>query len=170
MNNNYSLYKMIENILDQESSFSFTNNYSNSYSNNFTNSFINNYSNSFTNSFTNNYSNSYSYSNNFINNYSNSYSYSNNFTNNFTNSFTNSFTNNYSNRSLYKYIKKTKYKDIYNPINDICPISQTNFKYNSDIIQINACKHIFFEKNILKWFEINNTCPICRYNIITNNN
>ena len=130
MNNNYSLYKMIENILDQESSFSFTNNYSNSYSNNFTNSFINNYS----------------------------------------NSFTNSFTNNYSNRSLYKYIKKTKYKDIYNPINDICPISQTNFKYNSDIIQINACKHIFFEKNILKWFEINNTCPICRYNIITNNN
>ena len=130
MSNNYSLYKMIENILDQESSFSFTNNYSNSYSNNFTNSFINNYS----------------------------------------NSFTNSFTNNYSNRSLYKYIKKTKYKDIYNPINDICPISQTNFKYNSDIIQINACKHIFFEKNILKWFEINNTCPICRYNIITNNN
>lgn len=64
-----------------------------------------------------------------------------------------------------KYIKKTKYKNIYNPINFQCPISQIYFNENSDIIQLKICNHIFLEKNITKWLEYNNTCPLCRLNI-----
>ena len=64
---------------------------------------------------------------------------------------------------------KTKYKNIDTPINNICPITQTHFDKNSDIIQINNCKHIFFEKNIIEWFEKNNTCPMCRNNIYNTN-
>lgn len=133
MNNNYSLYKMIENILEQENSLNFNNNI---IKNNY---LIENY--------TNNYNNNFLFSNNY---------------NNF-------LLNNYD-KPFLKYIRKSKYKDIYNPINDVCPISHTNFNYDSDIIQINFCKHIFSENKILEWFEINHTCPVCRYNISNNIN
>ena len=43
------------------------------------------------------------------------------------------------------------------------------FNYDNDVIQINACKHIFYEK-YTKWFQINNKCPVCRYNIKSNIN
>jgi hypothetical protein len=53
---------------------------------------------------------------------------------------------------------------------DICPISQTKFKDDDQILQLNHCKHIFKKRQILQWFEISSLCPVCRHNILSNTN
>jgi hypothetical protein len=63
---------------------------------------------------------------------------------------------------LYKYTERNLYKNINNPFNNICSISQKTFSDNDIIIKIKTCKHIFIEEEFLKWHNLHNTCPLCR--------
>jgi hypothetical protein len=54
-----------------------------------------------------------------------------------------------------------------NTTETICPIDREQFRDNDEILVINNCKHVFKKHNLLKWFETNSECPMCRYNIST---
>lgn len=47
-----------------------------------------------------------------------------------------------------------------------CPISLENFIENEEIIKIKKCFHIFKKRNIMRWVQNNNVCPMCRCNLI----
>lgn len=57
------------------------------------------------------------------------------------------------------------YCTIHNPLNDTCPISQTQFDLIDSVMQINICKHNFNPYSLLRWFDTNSTCPMCRQQI-----
>ena len=59
------------------------------------------------------------------------------------------------------------FSDISNPMNLSCPISQVDFSNNDTIIMIKHCRHIFSQNSILRWFERDVHCPLCRYDIRT---
>ena len=61
------------------------------------------------------------------------------------------------------------FSDISNPLNISCPISQIDFSNNDTVIIIKQCRHIFSQNSILRWFERNVDCPLCRYDIRTYN-
>lgn len=63
------------------------------------------------------------------------------------------------------YIENLK-KSIEKPVDSNCPISLT--KLDSFAI-ITECLHYFNLKNIIKWIEKNNECPICRSTLNINN-
>jgi len=46
-----------------------------------------------------------------------------------------------------------------------CPISLETFVEGEEIRRILQCQHFFKKDNIDRWLEINDCCPICRYNI-----
>jgi len=52
-----------------------------------------------------------------------------------------------------------------NPKNEICPISQIQFKEIDCIMQINHCKHNFNPYSLFRWLDSSSTCPMCRYNL-----
>ena len=54
-------------------------------------------------------------------------------------------------------------------LQETCPISLTTFDSSSVVLRINHCGHIFKKDSLLEWFSLNNRCPICRYNIDSNN-
>ena len=60
------------------------------------------------------------------------------------------------------------FRDITNPINIQCPISQENFNPEDEVTQIIHCGHIFCKNSISRWFTSSVHCPICRYDIRTN--
>ena len=57
---------------------------------------------------------------------------------------------------------------------EICSISRENFNEGDIIRKINRCGHFFLCSNLDNWLTTNNTCPLCRINIVpiteTNNN
>ena len=53
--------------------------------------------------------------------------------------------------------------DLYNEEN--CPISLEEFTINEEICQIIGCGHYFKKNNIIRWFQNNHVCPVCRYNV-----
>jgi hypothetical protein len=54
---------------------------------------------------------------------------------------------------------KNKYK------NTICPITQTKFKDNDNIIQL-PCSHLFEPASIMQWLKNEKAvCPVCRFNL-----
>ena len=57
------------------------------------------------------------------------------------------------------------YRDIENPINDICPITRDRFFSEQNVFMIKKCKHIFNKSALNIWIANNNTCPTCRTNI-----
>jgi hypothetical protein len=57
------------------------------------------------------------------------------------------------------------YCTITRPLNDICPISQVQFDLIDSVMQINICKHNFNPYSLLRWFDSNSTCPMCRQQI-----
>ena len=57
------------------------------------------------------------------------------------------------------------YCTISSPLNDICPISQTQFDLIDSVMQINTCKHNFNPFSLLRWFDTHSTCPMCRREI-----
>ena len=63
----------------------------------------------------------------------------------------------------------TTFSNINNPINNSCPINHETFNSNDNVIQIIPCGHIFNESSLLRWFERNTTCPVCRHNLLNNN-
>lgn len=60
----------------------------------------------------------------------------------------------------------------YRLIDDIhthCPITLDEFQENESVCRIRHCGHTFRENAIRNWFQQNVRCPICRYDIRTNN-
>jgi len=58
------------------------------------------------------------------------------------------------------------FSNINNPINNSCPINREVFNPDDSVIQIIQCGHVFNESGLLRWFENNTTCPLCRYNLL----
>ena len=54
--------------------------------------------------------------------------------------------------------------------NTECPILHSSFSDDDNVIQIKHCKHIFNTNELLRWFNVNPCCPVCRYNINTYSN
>lgn len=50
-------------------------------------------------------------------------------------------------------------------IHTTCPIDLLPFNENERIIRIRYCGHMFRTENLLRWFENNTRCPLCRYDI-----
>ena len=57
------------------------------------------------------------------------------------------------------------YENIETPTNDRCPICLEVFQPNSEVTQINYCRHIFNRAELATWFETNVRCPVCRFDI-----
>lgn len=79
------------------------------------------------------------------------------------------------NENIYNFILNNcisynKFYEIENPINEECPINQTEFYEYDDVIIINSCNHIFNPNAIKHWFKNNHTCPLCRNNLLENTN
>ena len=78
------------------------------------------------------------------------------------------------NIAIYNYIlenclREIRFGDIENPLNTECPILQTEFSEEDNVIQIIECSHIFNSDSLKDWlFRNNHTCPICRFNLISN--
>jgi hypothetical protein len=64
-------------------------------------------------------------------------------------------------------VEITNFSNINDPINHSCPISHMDFSNNDRVIMIKNCRHIFSVGSILRWFERNVQCPLCRYDITT---
>jgi hypothetical protein len=65
---------------------------------------------------------------------------------------------------------KINYCCIAVPLNDTCPITQEEFTNNDQVTIIKNCGHIFKTHAIKNWLYQHQTCPVCRYNILTNSN
>lgn len=65
---------------------------------------------------------------------------------------------------------KINYCCIAVPLNDTCPITQEEFLNNDQVTIIKNCGHIFKTHAIKSWLYQHQTCPVCRYNILTNSN
>jgi hypothetical protein len=50
-----------------------------------------------------------------------------------------------------------------------CPITLDEFRENESVCRINHCGHMFRETAIKNWFQQNVRCPVCRYDIRTEN-
>jgi len=50
--------------------------------------------------------------------------------------------------------------------NTTCPISHVEFKTGDILCEIKKCHHIFQYVEIMKWLDINSTCPICRTHLL----
>jgi hypothetical protein len=57
-----------------------------------------------------------------------------------------------------------------NPLNDTCTITHEEFTQQHSVTKINSCGHIFNSKAISDWLITHQTCPNCRYNILSNSN
>ena len=60
---------------------------------------------------------------------------------------------------------RTLFCNIDNPLHYTCPISHIEFTSDSDVIQLNYCKHIFNPTHIMQWFQSSVYCPLCRHDI-----
>jgi hypothetical protein len=57
------------------------------------------------------------------------------------------------------------YENIAMPTNDRCPICLEIFQPDSEVTQINHCRHVFNRTELATWFETNVRCPVCRFDI-----
>lgn len=53
-------------------------------------------------------------------------------------------------------------------IADRCPICLEDFQIGEQVLRINVCGHIFKRPGLLRWFQRNNHCPVCRRNVVEN--
>ena len=57
------------------------------------------------------------------------------------------------------------FRELTQPINNTCPITQDTFQPNDIVIQISHCGHNFKPAALRRWFERNCHCPLCRFDI-----
>ncbi len=57
------------------------------------------------------------------------------------------------------------FREVNNPANSVCPITQQPFELNDNITIINHCRHIFSRTELAEWFGSNVRCPVCRFDI-----
>jgi hypothetical protein len=48
---------------------------------------------------------------------------------------------------------------------ETCPIAVRRFEDDDIVAKINNCQHCFLYDKLLEWFDNDNRCPICRFNI-----
>lgn len=65
--------------------------------------------------------------------------------------------------------RRVRYGDIISPLNRSCPISMDNFDDDNMVTIIRECRHIFTSDHLNTWFRSNCRCPICRYDIRSDN-
>jgi hypothetical protein len=51
---------------------------------------------------------------------------------------------------------------------DRCPICLEDFQIGEQVLRIRGCGHIFKQPGLLRWFQRNNHCPVCRGNVNDN--
>tara|TARA_Y100000389_G_C17466020_1_gene525609 strand:+ start:1412 stop:2278 length:867 start_codon:yes stop_codon:yes gene_type:complete len=56
-------------------------------------------------------------------------------------------------------------KDDNNINQETCPIAVRRFNDDDIVAKISHCQHCFLYDKLLEWFDNDNRCPICRYNI-----
>jgi hypothetical protein len=56
------------------------------------------------------------------------------------------------------------------PLNESCSITHEDFLPQHRVTKINSCGHIFNSKAINEWLITHQSCPNCRYNILSNSN
>ena len=66
-------------------------------------------------------------------------------------------------------ITNCKYDKIKNPLNNTCPILRTEFNKDDNVTIIKHCGHIISADELKKWFNYKKSCPLCNYNIETEN-
>jgi hypothetical protein len=57
--------------------------------------------------------------------------------------------------------------NIVNPINTVCSITHDAFEPTQRVSRIRHCGHIFNSDSLAHWLRMNNTCPTCRHNFLT---
>jgi hypothetical protein len=62
-------------------------------------------------------------------------------------------------------VETMSYTDLSGNTQTTCPIDMSEFTEEDDIMRIRHCGHIFREENLVRWFETNTCCPVCRYDI-----
>jgi hypothetical protein len=79
-----------------------------------------------------------------------------------------------SNTNIYNCINSNinniTFSSIGNPVNNTCAISQDEFEENEEVSVFNYCGHIFKKEPLNTWLMTHQTCPNCRFNILTNSN
>lgn len=68
-------------------------------------------------------------------------------------------------RQISNATHEIQFREINEPQNTRCPISQHDFSQNDIVTQIRSCGHIFYPNEINTWWERNVRCPVCRYDI-----
>ncbi len=51
------------------------------------------------------------------------------------------------------------------PNNTTCPIRQRSFTSADEIMMIRHCKHCFVKDSLMRWFQLDSRCPVCRWDI-----
>ena len=64
--------------------------------------------------------------------------------------------------------KTTLFSEVVNPLNLSCPIQLERFMETDVLTQIIGCGHLFFPTGLERWFQSHAHCPMCRYDIRTN--
>lgn len=67
-------------------------------------------------------------------------------------------------------ITKLKYRDLPNPIDTMCAITQEEFEPDDDVGIIDNCGHIFKYDSLLNWLIRHLSCPNCRHSVLTDTN
>ncbi len=49
--------------------------------------------------------------------------------------------------------------------NTRCPITQRDFNNGEEVLMIVHCKHCFCKDQLLRWFQLDSRCPVCRWDI-----
>jgi hypothetical protein len=79
-------------------------------------------------------------------------------------------------RAIERIIYDTSMSNSYNAVTtdsddivaDRCPICLEDFQIGEQVLRIRACGHIFKQSGLLRWFQRNNHCPVCRGNVVEN--
>jgi len=66
--------------------------------------------------------------------------------------------------------RNVRYRDIVRPTNSSCPITLDAFSDEEQVTMIRHCGHIFNRTAFQSWFRTNCRCPVCRYDIRSENN
>ncbi len=61
-----------------------------------------------------------------------------------------------------RYVTDMVYEEIESPPNTCCPIRMDVFSDETEVSQINKCKHIFCRPELRTWLQSHHTCPLCR--------
>jgi len=68
---------------------------------------------------------------------------------------------------LNECVETVTFGSIVRPINNVCSITHDAFEPNHQVSRIRQCGHIFNPDSLTQWLRINNTCPTCRHNLLT---